>query len=275
MQYFEHEIKLCQEGDAHEWYNNITVLPDWDALKDLFCQKFCIFGQSEEVWHEAWQRLVFDRNTDNIDKFINKVKHLAHQLRFHDQSILIKLKQLFPKKTDTWLVVNDLDEMCSYLKRLYSPNNLRQTDPAHLDPQTGSPSATSGGAATPFSNTIHQDAYHLQIRIQEKNVILMKMHSYQIPLTNSLKPCQNSHNSSLGTAVMTDPLALPNCTNPILQEAITEKSATIVAVINTIMVDHAPTLIMTTVIPSVTIIGTICDMISLTDPATCKPRSST
>ena len=85
---------------------------------ELFCQRFCIFGQTEEDWHEAWQRLVFDKAVDNIDKFINKVKRLAHQLHFRDQSILIKLKQLFPKKADTWLIVHDLAEMCSYLKRL-------------------------------------------------------------------------------------------------------------------------------------------------------------
>ena len=58
------------------------------------------------------------------------MKRLARQLCFHDYSVLIKLKQLFPEKTDTWLVVHDLEEMCGYLKWLYKPYNLKQTDPA-------------------------------------------------------------------------------------------------------------------------------------------------
>ena len=111
------QFRLCLEGEARDWYNDLAPVPaDWDALIELFCQRFCIFGQTEEDWHDAWQRLAFDKATDNIDKFINKVKRLARQLRFRDQSILIKLKQLFPEKADTWLVVHDLDEMCGYLK---------------------------------------------------------------------------------------------------------------------------------------------------------------
>ena len=156
---------LCLEGDARDWYNDLPVPADWDTLMELFCQRFCIFGQTEEDWHEAWQRLSFDKNTDNIDKFISKVKRLARQLQFRDQSILIKLKQLFPEKADTWLVVHNLDEMCGYLKRLYSPYNLKQVDPA----STSNPPAASGSAATPFLNVI-QDPYHAQANDCEKSV---------------------------------------------------------------------------------------------------------
>ena len=131
----------------------------------MFCQHFCVFGQTEEDWHEAWNWLSFNRATDNIDKFISKVKRLARQLRFQDHSILIKLKQLFPEKEDTWLVVHDLKEMCGYLKRLYSPYNLKQNDPA----QSTAPSQ-QGATNTPFmASPMHQDQYHLKIH-QDKNV---------------------------------------------------------------------------------------------------------
>ena len=71
------KFRSCLQGEAHDWYNDITVPAQWDALMHMFCQCFCIFGQTEEQWHEAWQKLSFDRNNGNIDQFINKVKRLA------------------------------------------------------------------------------------------------------------------------------------------------------------------------------------------------------
>ena len=97
----------------------------------MFCQRFCIFGQTEEQWHEAWQKLSFDRNNGNIDQFINKVKQLARQLQFRNESVLIKLKQLFPEKADTWLVVHNLDEMCGYLKS-FTPRINYNNGKTHL-----------------------------------------------------------------------------------------------------------------------------------------------
>ena len=159
------KFRLCLEGDARDWYNDVLVPADWDALMAMFCQRFCIFGQTEEDWHEAWQRLSFDKATDNIDKFISKVKRLARQLRFRDHSVLIKLKQLFPEKADTWLVVHDLEEMCGYLKKIYSPYNLKQVESA----QSGA-TAQTATAATPFSaSPMHQDPYHLKV-FQDKRV---------------------------------------------------------------------------------------------------------
>ena len=124
-----------------------------------------MFGQTEEDWHEAWNQLSFNRTTDNIDKFISKVKQLVRQLRFRDHSILIKLKQLFPEKEDTWLVVHDLEEMCGYLKCLYSPYNLKQNDLV----QSTAPKQ-QGTSNNPFTaSPMHQDQYHLKIHY-DKNV---------------------------------------------------------------------------------------------------------
>ena len=159
------KFHLCLEGDIHDWYNDVTVPVDWDTLMTMFCQCFCVFSQTEEDWHEAWNQLSFNKATDNIDKFISKVKRLACQLWFWDHSILIKLKQLFPEKEDTWLVVHDLEKICGYLKRLYSPYNLKQNDPV----QSTAPSQ-QGTTNTPFmASPMHQDQYHLKIH-QDKNV---------------------------------------------------------------------------------------------------------
>ena len=163
-----HKFRLFLEGEARDWYNDLAPVPaDWDTLMELFCKRFCVFGQTEEDWHDAWSRLAFDKATDNIDKFINKVKRLARQLRFRDQSILIKLKQLFPEKADTWLVVHDLDEMCGYLKKIYSPYNLRQVDPT----QAAAPSTAAPGSASPFmASPMHSDPYHLRVTTQDRRV---------------------------------------------------------------------------------------------------------
>ena len=159
------KFRLYLQGEAHDWYNNIMFPVQWDALMHMFCQCFCIFGQTEEQWHEAWQKLSFDCNNGHIDQFINKVKRLARQLQFHNESILIKLKQLFPEKADTWLVVHDLDEMCGYLKKLYSPYQLQQWK----DTSTGKDVTSSG--ATPFSNMkLSRESYNLKVGMQAKSV---------------------------------------------------------------------------------------------------------
>ena len=76
------KFHLCLEGNARDWYNDAVIPADWVALMTMFCQQFCVFGQTEEDWHEAWNWLSFNKMTDNIDKFISKVKQLACQLRF-------------------------------------------------------------------------------------------------------------------------------------------------------------------------------------------------
>ena len=130
----------------------------------MFCQHFCIFGQTEEQWHKAWQKLSFNHNSGNIDQFINKVKRLARQLQFCNESILIKVKQLFPEKADMWLVVHDLDEMCGYLKKLYSLYQLQQWKDSSTSKDTSS-------GATPFSNMkLLGESYNLKVGTQSKSV---------------------------------------------------------------------------------------------------------
>ena len=116
---------MCLIGEARDWYNEIAVPTQWDNLMELFCQRFCIFGQTEEQWHDAWQKLSFNKVNGNIDQFISRTKRLARLLHLRDQSVLIKLKQIFHERADTWLVVHDLNAMCGYLKKLYSLYQLK------------------------------------------------------------------------------------------------------------------------------------------------------
>ena len=77
------------------------------------------------------------------------------------------MKQLFPEKADTWLVVHDLDEMCGYLKKIYSPYNLKQVDQA----QATVPTTAAMNAASPFSaSPMHPNPYHLRVGVQNRKV---------------------------------------------------------------------------------------------------------
>ena len=77
------------------------------------------------------------------------------------------MKQLFPEKADTWLVVHNLDEMCGYLKKIYSPYNLKQVDQA----QATVPTSVAMNAASPFlASSMHPDPYHLRVLVQDHKV---------------------------------------------------------------------------------------------------------
>ena len=74
---------------------------------------------------------------------------------------------MFPEKADTWLVVHDLDEMCCYLKKIYSPYNLKQVDQT----QATVPTAAATNAASPFSaSPMHPNPYHLRVGAQDRKV---------------------------------------------------------------------------------------------------------
>ena len=155
---------------------------------EMFCQRFCIFGQTEEQWHDAWQKLTFDKVNGNIDQFLSRARQLARLLHLRDQSILIKLKQIFHERADTWLVVHDLNAMCGYLKKLYSPYQLKVAKEKNNIPPT-----PTSGEATPFSvMQAEEDKYHLKVG------------------TTSPKHVHFSHEDSLGEAVEKLATALDN-----------------------------------------------------------------
>ena len=67
-------FQMCLIGEARDWYNDIVVPAQWDDLMEMFCQRFCIFGQTEEQWHDAWQKLTFDKVNGNINQFLSRAR---------------------------------------------------------------------------------------------------------------------------------------------------------------------------------------------------------
>ena len=134
-------FKLCLDGKARQWYDEITVPLLWDDLMVMFCGRFCIYGRTREEWYDAWQRLTFDRVNSDIEDFITDVKCLAQLNDIHDQMVLSKLKQIFPEKEDIWMLVHDENNMYQHLRHLYSPYKRKMQAAAKQ---------TSG--TNPFSN---------------------------------------------------------------------------------------------------------------------------
>ena len=64
-------FRMCLTGEARDWYNDIVIPAQWDNLMEMFCQRFSIFGQTKEQWHDAWQKLTFDKVNGNIDQFLS------------------------------------------------------------------------------------------------------------------------------------------------------------------------------------------------------------
>ena len=134
-------FKLCLEGKARQWYDEIAVPPQWNDLMTLFCGCFCIYGRTHEEWYDAWQKLNYDRVNRDIEDFLTDVKRLAQLNDINDQMILSKLKQIFPEKEDIWLLVHDVDNMYQHLRHFYSPYKWKMQ----------AASKTTQGA-NPFSN---------------------------------------------------------------------------------------------------------------------------
>ena len=105
------------------------------------------------------------------------------------------MKQLFPEKADTWLVVHNLDEMCGYLKKIYSPYNLKQVDPA----QAAASTAATAGVSSPFSaSPMHSDPYPLRITPQDKKVHFNDSSLLRESINNLNNSIRNMNRSSQG-----------------------------------------------------------------------------
>ena len=160
-------FKILLQGKAREWYNTITVPDDWDTMLTMFRDEFSIFGKTEEERESTWQSLSFDRTNGDIEDFLSKVRRLGRALQYRDHTILVKLKQLFPEKKDTWLVVQDLQTMMECLKSAYPRSRLQKVSTAAAADPAASPSAATAqaSASTPFTTMMQSDPGYYDLNI--------------------------------------------------------------------------------------------------------------
>ena len=86
-------------GEARMWYETLGAQQlDWAGLKDCFQQQYSKFGNTREQHCHAWRSFHYDENTDTIDSYIYKVKHLAALLNYGEPQILELFKNTLPSR---------------------------------------------------------------------------------------------------------------------------------------------------------------------------------
>ena len=77
------------DGDAREWYADYFkqhgAVPTWKTLINAFSKYFSTQGRGEKNLHDAWRKLTFTPDTDEVEVFIRDIQELVKQLEYSDQ----------------------------------------------------------------------------------------------------------------------------------------------------------------------------------------------
>ena len=84
-----YNFKHTLDGDAREWYADYFkqhgAVPTWKTLINAFSKYFSTQGRGEKNLHDAWRKLTFTPDTDDVEVFIRDIQELAKQLEYSDQ----------------------------------------------------------------------------------------------------------------------------------------------------------------------------------------------
>ena len=90
-------FKLTLQDIALGWFE--TESPNWlseDQMKQSFLKRFNPWGDTRRQQQDAWNKLKFDMNKDDVDSFVVDMKTLASILGHNDDVIMEKFKDVFP-----------------------------------------------------------------------------------------------------------------------------------------------------------------------------------
>ena len=99
---------------AYDWFQqNRASFTDIDDLCQKFLTRFNAWGQSHQEQLAAWNKLVFDPQTQDIEQFKQDLDALATMLSIPQAQILIKFKEAMPREIQPHLlnIVNMPDAM--------------------------------------------------------------------------------------------------------------------------------------------------------------------
>ena len=68
------KFKLTLAGKARQWFDEIPVPINWDALIAVFRTRFSVLGRSNQMLHDRWASFKFDPTQDDIDVFLEQIK---------------------------------------------------------------------------------------------------------------------------------------------------------------------------------------------------------
>ena len=76
-----YNFKHTLDGEAREWYADYVkqqdVVPPWNKLINEFSRYYSSQGRGEKNLHEAWRKITFMPETDDIEVFIRDVQECA------------------------------------------------------------------------------------------------------------------------------------------------------------------------------------------------------
>ena len=103
---------LTLTGEDVLWYETLRPKEtDWMALQEHFRQQYSKFGSTRKQFFYVWRSFHYNKNTDTIDSYINKVKQVAALLNDGEPQILELFKNTLPSKL-FWILfpINNLRE---------------------------------------------------------------------------------------------------------------------------------------------------------------------
>ena len=90
-------FKLTLQDIALGWFE--TESPTWlteDQMKQEFLKRFNPWGDTRRQQQDAWNKLKFDMNKDDVDAFVVNMKMLASILGHDEEATREKFKDIFP-----------------------------------------------------------------------------------------------------------------------------------------------------------------------------------
>ena len=152
-------FKLTLQDIALGWFEteSLTWLTE-DQMKQAFLKRFNPWGDTRRQQQDAWNKLKFDMNKDDVDAFVVNMKMLASILGHDEEAIMEKFKDIFPDPNieAALIAMGDFVAMQSKAKQLvqiYKPNHLNSMASAAILTHTA---PKDKAASTPTQPKINQ-----------------------------------------------------------------------------------------------------------------------
>ena len=120
-----YNFKHTLDGDAREWYADYFkqqgAVPTWKTLINAFSKYFSTQGRGEKNLHDAWRKLTFNPDTDDIEIFIRDIQELAKQLEYTDHVLITTLRAALPREIyGTLYQMEEVKDVIDFCKNFYA-----------------------------------------------------------------------------------------------------------------------------------------------------------
>ena len=96
-------------------------MPTWKTLINAFSKYFSTQGRGEKNLHDAWRKLTFTPDTDDIEVFIRDIQELAKHLEYTDQVLITTLRATMPREIyRTLYQMEEVKDMIDFCKNYYA-----------------------------------------------------------------------------------------------------------------------------------------------------------